>query len=85
MKYYLLIAGHGYYPQQGTRDWVEAYESYNEAESQVKKIESHEYFSKGPRKGEVKYANYRYEVHGSPYDWYEIVDLEPVIRTGKGF
>lgn len=41
-KPFLLIMGDNYYPCRGTGDWVEAFESYEEAEEKIKYIEEHE-------------------------------------------
>lgn len=75
MKYFLLIAGQGYYPQPYTEDWVGTFASYEEASSKIKTTEEHEYFSKGPRKGEIKSTRSRYTIDEREVDWYDIVDL----------
>jgi len=78
---YLLIAGHGYYPQDGTKDWIGCYETKEEAESlMTREQQPLDTFSKGPRKGQVKpnqpvYYKYINYLTGIKYDWYEIVDL----------
>lgn len=76
MKKFLLIAGACYYPQSGTNDWVGCFNTYEEAKSKVLVKETHEYFSKGPRKGQIKETRKHYEIDGREVDWYEIVDLE---------
>ena len=76
MKKFLLIAGYGYYPQRGTEDWIGCFSSYKEAEELIKKEEIHEYFSRGPRKGEIKETREKLFVNGQERDWYDIVDLE---------
>jgi hypothetical protein len=76
MKKFLLIAGAGYYPQSGTDDWIGCFNTYEEAKSKVSVKETHEYFSRGPRKGEIKETRKHYEIDGGEVDWYEIVDLE---------
>jgi hypothetical protein len=76
MKKFLLIAGSGYYPQSGTDDWVGCFSSWDEARAQVKVEEIHEYFSKGPRKGQIKQTREQLFVNGNEEDWYDIVDLE---------
>ena len=40
-KYFLLIAGDQFYPERGTEDWIDAYETMEEAEAQVTKITNH--------------------------------------------
>ena len=76
MKKFLLIAGFGYYPGRGTDDWVDCFSSYEEAKSLIKEEEIHEYFSKGPRKGQIKETRIKLFVDGKERDWYDIVDLE---------
>jgi hypothetical protein len=77
MKKYLLIAGESYYPQAGTEDWIACFETRELAESQVEKTVRHKYFSRGPRKGEIKPGTEEnfYKIGDSEYNWYEIVDL----------
>lgn len=43
IKYYLLMAGEAYYPERGVGDWIDAYETMEEAEAQVTKITNHLY------------------------------------------
>ena len=76
------MAGDCYYPQSGTNDWVEVFETREEAESKVvKKQGPHDLFSKGPRKGQIKReGEWYYYIGERKYDWYEIVDLEEWIR-----
>lgn len=78
-KPYLLIAGSGYYPESGTGDWVNCFETYEEARSQVETIEFPTHFRSGKRKGEIKSTHKTYRVSGGDYvkncDWFEIVDL----------
>ena len=62
MKKFLLIAGASYYPQSGTGDWVGCFDTYEEAEAQIK-ID----YSKGVE---------RKLINGDEVDWYDIVDLE---------
>ena len=40
-KYFLLIAGDQFYPERGTEDWIDAYETMEEAEAQVTVITNH--------------------------------------------
>lgn len=42
-KYFLLIAGETYYPERGSENWIDAYETMEEAETQVTKINNHLY------------------------------------------
>jgi len=65
-KPFLLIAGDKYYPANGTYDWIDRFETYEEAESKVKKIST--------RTKKTHYVNYK--VDGRPVDWYQIVNLE---------
>ena len=62
MKRYLLIAGKFYYPGKATSDWIGVYETYEEAEAQVKR-------SPGS-------FNYKVKGHEWGDNWYEIVDLK---------
>jgi hypothetical protein len=76
MKHFLLIAGDHYYPSSGTGDWIECFESYKKAEEKVNKIQMHQRFTRGPRKGQIKYTTEKYEINGDDhYTWYDIVDL----------
>jgi len=84
-KYFLLIAGCGYYPQAGTDDWIGMFDTEQDAEQAVKKIPKHTYYTKGKDKGKVKDTYYSYGIthNGSyyeNYDWYEIVDLRKWIN-----
>ena len=72
---FLLIAGDGYYPQQGTGDWIKCFATEREAQDAVAKIPIHNYYTKGKQKGEIKNTYYQYVVGSRKYDWYEIVDL----------
>jgi hypothetical protein len=77
---YLLIAGDHYYPQGGTSDWIGCFSTYEEALGQVQFVVSHDYYTKGKNKGEIKSTRTTYKVKGGEYgargcDWYEIVDL----------
>lgn len=63
-KPFLLIAGYNYYPNNGTGDWIGTFETYEEADKQVK------------FKNHVTYGmRSTYEVNGRDVDWYKIVDL----------
>jgi hypothetical protein len=79
-KPYLLIAGDCYYPHD-TLDWVGCFSTYEEAREQVEPITTHDYYTQGKNKGEIKSTRTTYVVKGEEYgartcDWYEIVDLK---------
>jgi len=76
MKLYLLLAGHFYYPLDGTGDWIKCFDTSKEAEDYVKVKEHHEYFSKGKNKGQIKSTSTSYLIDGSEYEWIDIVDLK---------
>lgn len=76
MKRYLLTAGDGYYPQSGDGDWVGLFDTREEAEALITADHEHEYFSRGPRKGQIKSTRVVNKVKGRQVDWYEIIDLE---------
>ncbi len=80
MKFYLLIAGHSYYPQARTDDWIKCFETYEEASAQVKEIQHQREITKGKRKGELENTYKTYDINDNNYDWYEIVDLVEWIR-----
>ncbi len=63
MKRFLLIAGGNYYPQQGTRDWIDSFDTYEEADSVVSTRSD-------------TYPQYKVEGNDWGYDWYEIIDLD---------
>lgn len=65
MKKFLLMAGVAYYPEQGTGDWIDTYETYEEARSHVT-TSGESYYLIGCKR-------YKEDVL---LDWYEIVDLE---------
>jgi hypothetical protein len=68
MKYCLLIAGHQYYPAAGTGDWIDTFRTSADAEKVVQKIDAHSGYSDS------------YQIYGTKYDWYEIVDLRTWIN-----
>lgn len=39
IKIYLLIAGDNYYPQSGTGDWIDFFDSYEEAKKEIEEQE----------------------------------------------
>jgi len=63
MKYFLLIAGDNYYPSGDTGDWIECYQTYEEALNTITEI---------PK----KWPNGQYKINDRIYDWYYIVDLK---------
>ena len=79
---YLLIAGDNYYPSGGTDDWIDCYETLEEAKAQVEANEYPIYFTKGKMKGKLKQTHVTYKIKNNKYgddhefDWYEIVNLE---------
>ena len=81
MKWFLLIAGSSYYPQSGSDDWVDFFSSKEEAEKLISKKVEHIYFSKGPRKGEIKESVEKLYCDSREVDWYEIVDLKNFVSN----
>jgi hypothetical protein len=76
MKRYLLTAGYQYYPQSGDNDWVGMFDTAEEAERLIQRETVHEYFSRGPRKGQVKSYKEVLKILDREIDWYEIIDLQ---------
>ena len=75
-KPFLLIAGDNYYPSGGTGDWIGKFETREEIEKNVETRYLEYFFTKGPRKGQLKEkARLGVTIFGIKYDWYEIVDL----------
>ena len=78
-KPFLLIVGDYYYPESGTGDWIGCYATEKEAREQVEFKETHQYYSKGKNKGEIKSTHTTYVAKGGEYDrncdWYEVIDL----------
>ena len=70
-KPYLLIAGYAFYPETGTGDWIECFETYGEVINEVHTVVVPKYRSK--KFGDEMVSKYR--IKGHDYDWYEIVDL----------
>jgi hypothetical protein len=60
MKYFLLIAGQGYYPEIGVGDWKKTFHTKEEAKAAVKKVLS---------------RHSGWIIDDREYDWYKIVDL----------
>ena len=76
MKYFLLTAGHAYYPESGDGDWIRCFETYEEAKEQVAETVVYEYWLDGPLKGHEKYSYpTNIKIDGKSFDWYEIIDL----------
>ena len=61
-KPYLLIAGHHYYPDSGTGDWIECFESYENAYNSITVVKDDRYYGSCI-------------INGTKYQWYDIVDL----------
>lgn len=76
MKRYLLTAGDGYYPQSGDGDWVGMFETREEALALIQTETVHEYYSRGPRKGQIKSSTEIKKIFDRQVDWYHIIDLE---------
>ena len=85
MKRFLLTAGDSYYPQSGDMDWVGIFETREEAEALISTKQEHEYFSRGPRKGQIKQSRTITSIHGKKVDWYEIIDLENWLPYGYSY
>lgn len=85
MKNFLLIAGDNYYPGAGTSDWIDRFETYQEAFNEIleETKDCHVYFRQGKKKGMVK--EYRwittYTIDGRKFDWFEIVDLDTWVKN----
>ena len=43
MKTYLLIAGYNYYPARGTGDWIDCYDTEEEATDKINVMKNDEY------------------------------------------
>lgn len=76
MNYYLLIAGHYYYPQASTDNWINCFESYEEAKAQVTQKDIKRTITKGKRKGEEEFLYSKYIINDKEYDWYDIINLQ---------
>lgn len=59
-KPYLLIAGDCYYPSSGTGDWIDCYETVEEAREEIE-YNNHRINT--------------YKIRGRMFEWYDIVDL----------
>lgn len=73
------MAGYGYYPEAGTGDWINTFETKEQAESCIRATQQNILFQQGKRKGQVKetkeYYEYFKEGQWHKCDWYEIIDL----------
>ena len=76
MKRFLLTAGDNYYPSAGVDDWIGIFETREQAEALVTTKQQHEYYTKGPRKGQIRETHTINFVNGKQVDWYEIIDLQ---------
>ena len=86
MKRFLLIAGDSYYPSSCDGDWVGMFETRQEAEELIQRETVHEYFSRGPRKGQIKSSSEKTTIRGIEVDWYDIIDLvywDSAIKLGR--
>jgi hypothetical protein len=70
-KYFLLTAGDQYYPSSGDGDWIDFFETYEEAESQITRDHKIIPVDYGDDINSVKYI-----INGRYYDWYYIIDLK---------
>lgn len=67
MKLFLLIAGLDYYPERSCSNWVDTFETKEEAESVVRHL--------------ADFDSSGYSVYGNSYDWYDIIDLSKWIEN----
>ena len=74
-KRFLLMAGDNHYPSAGTGDWIAVFASYEEAWTQVERIEVKRIITKGKRKGETEVVSTGWKIGETIYDWITIVDL----------
>lgn len=76
MKPFLLMAGANYYPEGGVSDWIDCYETAEEARAQITRIDDRQTITSGKNKGQ-DVLSHHYEIAGRTgiYDWYEIEDL----------
>jgi len=72
-KYYLLLAGSQYYPSARTGNWIGTFETREEIE--VKEINTNPNCKECLKDKCWPGFHTEYEINGSKYDWYEIVDL----------
>ena len=75
MKHFLLTAGHTYYPQAATGDWIGCFSSREEALHAVEVIEHKRVLTKGKNKGHAVTTGQSFRVGESIFDWFEIIDL----------
>lgn len=81
MKPFLLMAGDNYYPSGGSQDWIGCYETLEEAQAQVSRIEENQVVTIGKSKGQINVI-WHYEIVGKTgkFDWYEVEDLRSWIN-----
>jgi len=60
-KPFLLIAGRNYYPCGGTEDWIDRFETEEQAKEAVIIDKS---------------SSWGYTINGNYYDWFSIVNLD---------
>jgi hypothetical protein len=82
-KYFLLIAGHNYYPEASTGDWIGCFSTYEEAVSKVTFVEHKRMITHGKRKGQEEITGRSPQIDGRNYDWWEVVDLQDWIEKGR--
>ena len=76
MNLYLLMAGTSYYPDSGTGDWIECFDTHAEALNKVQIIVTFREITRGKRKGERYQERQHYIINGHNYDWFYIIDLK---------
>lgn len=87
-KPFLLIAGEHCYPQLGTGDWIDRFETQEEARIRVvktKEVEEAVYALDGIcfETEEVIAIMGDYVINGQKYDWYMIVNLETWVPSRR--
>lgn len=86
-NWFLLTAGAGYYPEGGAGDWINTFETKEQAESCIKHIQKNILYQTGKNKGKVKrtYSTYQYFKDGHWYDcdWFQIIDLRKWVQNGR--
>lgn len=79
-KYFLLIAGHRYYPGGGTEDWIDTFSTEREAYTIVTHKDNTRVITKGKKKGELENTYTSYIINEREYDWYDVIDLREWIN-----
>lgn len=69
-KYFLLTAGDQYYPCSGNGDWIDFFETEEQAESEVTREE----YEIPCDYDDIHKMTYT--IRGRTYDWYYIIDLK---------